>query len=105
MNLARFYTEIQRNAELSMIKIVEDYLTKQNKHKNRNKNKISNKKVLNYKPRFTTREHKPTSQILTLPPTDTTTNTQNTQQDSNNTRPPQPHNILNQPIKTTFPPA
>ena len=78
MNLARLYTEIQRNAELSIIKIVEDYLTKQNKHKNGNKNKSSNKEVLNCTPRFTTREHKPTSQILTLPPTGTTTTTENT---------------------------
>ena len=31
MNLARLCTEIQHNAELSVIKIVEDYLTKQNK--------------------------------------------------------------------------
>ena len=79
MNLARLCTEIQRNAELSINKIVEDYLTKQNKHKTGNKNKTSNKKVMNYKPRFTPREHKLTSPIHTLPPTDTTTAKQNTQ--------------------------
>ena len=77
-NLARLCTEIQHDAELSIIKRVEDYLTKQNKHKNGNKNKPSNKKVLNYKPRFTPREHKPTSPIHTLPPTDITTATPNT---------------------------
>ena len=79
MNLARLYTEIQRNTELSIIKIVEDYLTKQNKHKKGNRSKTRNKKVLNYKPRFTPREHKPTSPIHTSPPTDATTVTQNTQ--------------------------
>ena len=36
-------------------------------------------KVLNYKPRFNPREHKPTLPIQTFPPTNTTTATQNTQ--------------------------
>ena len=78
MDLARLCTEIQRNVELSIIKIAEDCLTKQNKRKNGTKNKTNNKKILNYKPRFTPREHKPTSPIHTSPPTDTTTVTQNT---------------------------
>ena len=39
MNLARLCTEIQCNVELSIIRIVEGYLTKQNKLKNGNKNK------------------------------------------------------------------
>ena len=42
--------KIQNNAELSMIKIVEDYLTKQNIHKNGSKHKNRNKKVLDDKP-------------------------------------------------------
>lgn len=49
------------------------------KHKNKNKNKNRNKKVLNYKPIFTPREHPATSPIHTFPPTDITTFTENTQ--------------------------
>ena len=71
--------EIQRNAELSIIKIVQDYLTKQKKHTKGNKSKSSNKKVLNYKPRSTTREHKPSSSATTFAPTNTTTAIRNTQ--------------------------
>ena len=79
MNLARHGTEIQRNTELYIIKIMEDYLMKQNKHRNVNKTKTRNNKVLNCKPRFTPREHKPTSPIHTFPATDTTTDSQNAQ--------------------------
>ena len=86
-NLAKLCTEIQRNAELSIIKLVENYLSKQHKQKKRNKNKsknnISNTTSINYKPRFTSKEHKPTSPILTSPfhispPTYTTTAIQTT---------------------------
>ena len=79
MNLARLCKETHYNVESSIIKIVEDYLTRQNKHETGNENKTSNKKVLNYQPRFTSREHKPTSPINTFPPTNTTTATQTTQ--------------------------
>ena len=81
MNLARLCTTLshQRSVESSFIKIVEDYSTKQNKHKKLNKIKSKNKKVLNYKPTFTPREHEFTSPIHTSPPTDTITVTQNTQ--------------------------
>ena len=61
MNIANLCTDIQCNAELSIIKIVEEHLTKQNKRKNRNNNK--NKKVLNHNPRFQPTEHQPTSPI------------------------------------------
>ena len=47
--------KIQKNAELSIMKIVEDYLMKQNIHKNGSKHKNRNKKVLDNKYRFTPR--------------------------------------------------
>ena len=75
MNLAKFYTNIQHNAELSITEFVEQYLTKQNKHKNRNK------KVMNQQPRFKPIEHPPTSPIHTVPPTGTTIITQIMQQE------------------------
>ena len=100
MNLARLRTEIQRNAELSIIKIVWDYLMKHNKHKNGNKNKTRNKKVLNYKPRFTSREQTPTSSIFTSPPTDTTTATQNPHPRFKQHTSTTTTHTLNQPIKT-----
>ena len=84
-NLTKLCTDIQRNAESSVIKLVENYLSKQQKHKKRNKNKnnTSNTAGINYKPRFTPKEHKPTSPILTSPNhtsprTYTTTATQTT---------------------------
>ena len=79
IKLARLCTEIQRNVELPITKIVENYLTKQNKHKNGNKNKTDNKKVLNFKTWFTPRKHKLTSAMHTFPATNTTTATRNTQ--------------------------
>ena len=73
MNLAKPCNDIQRNAELSIIKIVEEHLTKQNKRKNSKKSK----KVRIFKPRFQPTEHPPTSSIHIVPKTDTTTTTQN----------------------------
>ena len=66
-NLAKLWTDIQRNTESSIIKSVENYLSKQHKHKkrNRNKNNITNTTGINYEPRFTPKEHKPTSPIPT----------------------------------------
>ena len=61
MNLAKLYTDIQCNTKLSIIKFVEEHLTKQNKRKNSKKNK--NKKVHNFKQRFQLTEHPPTSPI------------------------------------------
>ena len=129
INLAKLCTEIQRNAESSIIKLVENYLSKQHKHKKRNKNKnnTSNTTDINYKPRLTPKEHKPaspipTSPIHTSPPTYTTTATQTTppgfDQHSPNTttqytQPPQKSHASttttqytqNNPKKKTFPPA
>ena len=48
MNFAKLCTEIQHNAELSIIKTVKDYLTKQNKNKNGKKNKSRNKQGTMY---------------------------------------------------------
>ena len=89
-NLAKLCTDIQRNAESSIIKLVENYLSKQHKHKKKKKKqqKKTNKKPqhttgINDKPRFTPKEHKPispipTSPICTSPPTYTTRATQTT---------------------------
>ena len=85
-NLAKLCTDIQRNAELSIINLVENYLTKRHKQKKKNKNKNNNTGSttrIKYKPRFTPKEHKlisptTTSPIHTSPPTYTTTATQTT---------------------------
>ena len=85
-NLAKLCTDIQRNAELSIINLVENYLTKRHKQKKKNKNKNNNTSSttrIKYKPRFTPKEHKRTSPITTSPihtspPTYTTTATQTT---------------------------
>ena len=116
MNLAKLCTYIQRIAELSIIKIVEEHLTKPNKCKSRNKNK--NKKVLNHKPRFQPTEHSPTSPIHFFPenwyPHNHTKHAKRIQKAHvhhdhkktlNQPSKPQPHNTLNQPSKTTFQPA
>ena len=59
-NLAKLCTEIQCNAELYIIKIAEDNLTKQNPNKN--------KKGLNAKHRFTPRENPSTLPIHKMTP-------------------------------------
>ena len=74
VNLAKLCTEIQRNVHLSIIKIVEEHLTKQNKRKN---DETRKKKVHNFKPRFQPMEHPPTLPTHTDPKTDITTITQN----------------------------
>ena len=71
MYIAKLCTEIQHNSELSIIKIVEEHLSKQNKHK-----KSKNKKAHNFKPRFQPIEHPPISPIHTVPKTHITTTTQ-----------------------------
>ena len=45
MNLAKFCNDIQHNADLSIIKIVEEHLTEQNKCKNSNNNKKIQTKI------------------------------------------------------------
>ena len=102
-NLAKLCTDIQRNAELSIITLVENYLTKRHKQKKKNKNKNSNTSSttrIKYKPRSANPLHQsPLPQsILLLPPAPPL-------QDSTSTLPPQPHTTHNQPKKTTFPPA
>ena len=81
------------NKELSIIKIVEDYLMKQNKHKNGNENKNSNKKFWitnpdslqgNTNPLHQSTLHQSTLRFqLILPQSDKTLN-----QDPNSTLPP-----------------
>ena len=68
--LAKLCRDIQLNAELSIIKVVEGHLKKQANIKKTNKNK--NKKATTYKLRFISREHKPTPPTHTSHPTDTT---------------------------------
>ena len=75
--LAKLCRDIQLNAELSIIKVVEEHLKRQAKIKNKNKNK--NKKATTYKPKFTPREHKPTPPTPTSHSTDNTTFIQNIQ--------------------------
>ena len=75
--LAKLCRDIQLNAELSIVKVVEDHLKKQANIKKTNKNK--NKNATTYKLRFISREHKPTPPTHTSHPTDTTTVIQNTQ--------------------------
>ena len=71
----KLFTDIQRNAKLSIIKIVGQYSKKQNKHENKNKN------FLYYKPRFKPTEHPTTSPIYTFLPINTTKTTQNMKQE------------------------
>ena len=108
VNLAKLCTEIQRNVQLSIIKIVEEHLTKQNKRKN---DETRKKKVHNFKPRFqpmnthllylpililrliSPPSHKTCTKVSksTCPPPSHNTPNQSSK--------PQPHNTLIQPSK------
>ena len=79
MHLAKLCIDIQHNAELSITKIVEEHLIKQNKHKNSKKKKSKNKRAHNFKPRFQPIEHSPSSRTYSVPKTDIITMTQNMQ--------------------------
>ena len=74
MHIAKLCSYIQHNAELPIIKILEEHLAKQNKHKKSKKSK-NNKNPHNFKPRFQPIEHLPTAPNYTAPKTDITTTT------------------------------
>ena len=74
MHVAKLCSDIQHNAESSIIQIIEKHLSKQ-KHKKLKKNKNNNKKTHNFKPRFQPIEHPPTSPPYTATKTDTITTT------------------------------
>ena len=75
-HIAKLCSDIQHNAEISIIKIIGVYLFKQNKHtKKAKKAKIT--KTHNFKPRFQPTEYPPTSPTYNAPKADTTTTTQN----------------------------
>ena len=103
MKLAKLCRDIQHNAESSIIKLVEDHLKRQAKLKKANKNKTKNKKATTYKPRFTPKEHKPTSPTLTSHPPSQSFKTFN--QYPKSSPPPQPHTTPNQSITTSLQPA
>ena len=64
MHITKLCSDIQRNAELSIIKITEEHPSKQNTHKKR-KNEKTIKKP-NFKPRFQPIEHLPLHQPILL---------------------------------------
>ena len=74
--LAKICRDIHLNAELFIIKVVEDHLKTQAKIKKTNKNK--NKKAVTYKLKFTSKENKLTPPSPISYPTDNTTVIQNT---------------------------
>ena len=68
MHIAKLCSNIQHNAKLSIIKIIEEHLSKQKKHKKSKKSKHNNN-IHNFKPRFQPLEHPPTSSTYTAPKT------------------------------------
>ena len=74
MHIAKLCSEIQHNAESSIIQIIEKHLSKQ-KHKKLKKNKNNIKKTHNLKLRFQPIEHPPTSPPYTATKTHTITTT------------------------------
>ena len=115
-NLAKLCTDIQRNAESSIIKLVENYLSKQQKHKKKKKRtkKKKKKKNLSIQQASTTNpgslqrntnpfhQSPPHQTALLLPPTPPEPH-KLPHQDSTSTLPPQPHNTPNHPRKAMLP--
>ena len=111
MHIAKLCSDIQHNAESSIIQIIEKHLSKQKHTKKKNKNK-NKKNPHNFKLRFQPIEHPPLH-LLTLPQRLKPPLPQNTTHQSLK---PQPHsapiqpskaqvlNISNQPPRTTLPP-
>ena len=77
MHIAKLCSDIQHNAEMTIIQTIEKHLSKQNKHKkSEKKQQKQQQKPHNFKPRFQLIEHPPTSPPYTATKTDTTTTTQ-----------------------------
>ena len=100
MNLSQLYTDIQRNAEFSIIRIVEEHLTKQNKHRNSKKIKIKMFITSNqdFNPRNTHPLHLSILFLRLIPPAPQKLYSK----DPKSICPPQPHNIPNQPPKISL---